>query len=181
MHSAGHRRLRRREGEEGYALVLALVVMTALTVLGVSAVASSNVDLKISRNMRQLEQARYASMAGNEHGRQLFISGDVPALTDVSYFGTDDIENPSTWYIPQTDANDLMLSTVQKGTYQVNVIWVTCGGPPAGFSLDKFHSSFFDLRSEGYLADMSGVRASPANVTTMSTLRRVMNGPCYMR
>ena len=173
--------LRRGRGEEGYALVLALVVMTALTILGVSAVTSSNVDLKITRNMRNLSQARYASMAGNEHGRQMFITGDVPATDEVSYFGVDDVENPSSYYIPQASANDLMVGPSRKGAYQVNVVWVTCGGPPAGFSLDKFHSSLFDLRSEGFLTDMSGSSISPAEVVTMSTLRRVMNGPCYMR
>lgn len=174
-------RVRRGAGEGGYALVLALVVMTALTILGVSSVASSNVDLKISRNLRHLEQARYASIAGNEHGRRMFIDGNVPATSDVSYFGTDDIANPSNWYITQADANDLVVGTDRKGSYRVNVIWVTCGGPPAGYSLDKFHSSFFDLRSEGSLTDLSDVSISAASVTTMSTLRRVMNGPCYMR
>lgn len=178
------RRRRSRQGEEGYALVLTLVVITALTIVGVSAVTTSNVDLKIARNLRHLEQARYASMAGSEHARRNFLFGDIPATTEVSYFGQDDITSPSTWYIQPDEANDLMIATDRRGTYQVNVVWVTCGGPPAGYSLDKFHSSFFDLRSEGYLtqaSDITHTPMSPARVTTMTTLRRVMNGPCYMR
>ena len=181
--SAQHfeKRARRRPGEEGYALVLALVVMTALTILGVSAVTQSNVDLKISRNLRHLEQARYASMAGNEHGRRMFVRGEVPAISDVYYFGQPEPVPTPPPYIPEASANTLMVGEGRKGVYKVDVIWVTCGGPPAGYSLDKFHSSFFDLQSRGTLEDLAGNSLSPAEVTTLSTLRRVMNGPCYMR
>lgn len=184
-----HRPLRRRnQGEEGFALVLALVLLTALTILGVSAITTSNLDLKITRNLRHLEQARYASMAGGEHARQLMLKGQIPDTTGVSYFGSDDIENPTDYYIDNdpgtTDIPDgemLHIGNDNNGAYQVNVVWISCGGPPAGYSIDKYHSSFFDLRSQGFLVDDAGNHISNANVTTISTMRRVMSGPCYMR
>ncbi len=180
---AGPRRMGRRRGAEGgYVLVLALVLMTALTVLGVTAVTTSNIDLRITQNLRQLEQARYASMAGGEHARRMFIMGQEPTIDQVAYFGDDDPSAYGTYFIDSSTANDLALSTVE-GEYQVKTVWLSCGGAPAGYSLDKFHASFFDLWSEGYLTTNAGVvsPAMSAQVTTVSTLRRVMEGPCFMR
>ena len=179
------RMIRRGRGEEGFALVLSLVMLTALTILGVSAVTTSSIDLKITRNLRLLEQARYASMAGGEHARREMLVGDMPGAAEVSYFGDDDMNDPAAWYIydssPDRPSNMLQVTSNHYGTYRVNMVWVSCGGPPAGFSLDQYHSSFFDLRSEGSLVYNDFTSAANAEVVTVSTMRQVLSGPCYMR
>jgi Tfp pilus assembly protein PilX len=59
---------------EGAALVLALLVMAAASVIGVMAVTTSSIEMKISGNERIAKETFYAAEAGIEHIRGLLKS-----------------------------------------------------------------------------------------------------------
>jgi hypothetical protein len=169
-----------RSRERGFALVIGLVAMAALTVLGVAAVTSSSIDLKIAHNMQRLNQAKYAAIAGVEHARRNMVLGIMPSQAQTAYF--DDPAATPAAYISSTDAIKMQTADgVQLGTYTVTAVAVKCGGPPAGYSVDLFYSQFFDLRSTGVINDASGAKLSPATAGAALTVRKVQDGRCYKR
>lgn len=56
---------------EGYALILVMVAMVTLTVLGVTAISSSQLDMKVTQNMRINKQLQYGAIAGQDYAKTL--------------------------------------------------------------------------------------------------------------
>lgn len=169
----------RQRGEEGYVLVIALVVMTALTVLGVASMSTTNIDLNITGNLRRTETARYASIAGTEHARLKLAEGGLPDPSEVMYFGESSGTVP--YYIDDDEAKILPTTGDDGSTYRVRAQFVKCGGPPSGYSLERFHSQYFDFISNGYLVDSADATIGATQVTSALTVRKVLEGVCYMR
>src|SRR3989304_5686517 len=57
--------------EKGMVLVVALLLITVLTLIGTTAIMTSSTDIKISTNYRQSSQAFYSAEAGSEHAMAL--------------------------------------------------------------------------------------------------------------
>lgn len=72
--------------ERGVVLVTALMVMALLTVMGISALNTSDTELKISGNQRVATQAFYLAEAGIQHAAGVFRTYDVATLesTDLT-------------------------------------------------------------------------------------------------
>lgn len=60
-----------RCNENGSALIFALLILVVLTVLGISSLTTSTVEVKISGNDKRHKQAFYAADGGTEVGREL--------------------------------------------------------------------------------------------------------------
>ena len=60
-----------RKGEEGFALILALLTLVLLTFLGLTLAASTSTELQIATNYRWSQQALYNAEAGLEVGKAL--------------------------------------------------------------------------------------------------------------
>ena len=178
-HTTGRTSKRQRQGEEGYVLVIALVVMTALTVLGVASMSTTNIDLNITGNLRRTEIARYASIAGTEHARMKLSEGGLPDPSQVMYFGESSGSVP--YYVDYGEAKILPTTGEDGSTYRVMAQFVKCGGAPSGYSLEHFHSQYFDFISNGYLVDSAEATIGATQVTSALTVRKVLEGVCYMR
>lgn len=125
----------------GYALILVMVAMVVLTILGLTGVTVSQLDVKIVQNLRQYRQVTYGALAGTDHARDLFRDGLEDELATyeaaaastgsclVNWIGTasESVAAP----IPLT-AN---LTTL--ASYQVDVCAATCGPASAGNELGR--------------------------------------------
>jgi len=74
-------------GEEGFMLVAALTLLTALTLIGTTAYLLSSTDIKVGANFRNSHQVLQVAMAGGERARELLrqenqSSGDVTTFSD---------------------------------------------------------------------------------------------------
>lgn len=63
--------LKPQGGQRGTALVIALLLLTALSLIGVYSVFTSSVETRIAGNERVLEVAFYAADGGVDYGRQM--------------------------------------------------------------------------------------------------------------
>jgi hypothetical protein len=55
--------------EKGSVLVIALIMLVLLTILGITATTTSNIEVQIANNERNYKQAFYVANAGIEHAR----------------------------------------------------------------------------------------------------------------
>ncbi len=63
------------QGQRGYALVLVMVALVTLTILGVTSISATQLDMKITQNMRHHKALQYGAMTGQDHGRLLLVDG----------------------------------------------------------------------------------------------------------
>lgn len=169
-----------RRREAGVALVMALIAMAALTVLAVGGISRSNTDVAVSYNMRRLDQARYAAIAGSEHARRNLVLGILPTSDQVTHFDT--LGATSNYYIDSTSAVAMTsANNVPLGTYTVKAVAVKCSGPPSGYSVDQFYAQYFDMHSTGIVYDTTGTEVLPATSTAVLTIRKVAEGRCFKR
>src|SRR5262249_45932103 len=73
-----------RQSERGIALVLALFLMTALSVLGASLMFLSQTETYAGMNYRMMSQARYAAEAGVNKGANFLLDGVQYAVPTVN-------------------------------------------------------------------------------------------------
>jgi len=78
---------KRTSGEEGFMLVAALTLLTALTLIGTTAYLLSSTDIKVGANFRNSQQVLQVAMAGSERARELLrqensSGGDVTTFSD---------------------------------------------------------------------------------------------------
>ena len=132
----------RSRSQRGYALILAMVALVALTLFGVTAITVAQLDLKITNNLRHHRQVAYGALTGLDHGRDLFTdnlvdpSADIEAAADlpgdciagwISATGANSVATPLL-----LDANGYPLAT-----YSVDFCVASCGLPPTGTSLGE--------------------------------------------
>lgn len=165
--------------ERGITLVLVMVALTALTLLGVASLATSTTDTMITHNLRRMDQAHYAAIAGVEHARRNMILGVMPTSSQTSYF--DELTATTSYYIDSSSALAMSTNGTPLGTYTVKAISIKCSGAPPGYSVDQFYSQYFDLKSTGIINDNSNTSALPATATSVLTVRKVADGRCYRR
>ena len=171
----------RAEQEGGFVLLVALIAMVALTALGVATVTSASLDVKAAHNLRRMEMAKYAALAGMEHGRRNLMLGILPSQGQVINFD-DPSGTTASDFISQSDAVLMKAGDGSYlGTYTVKAVSVKCSGPPAGYSVDKFYAQYFDLHSRGVLKDALGNSIAPASSEVALTVRKVDEGRCYKR
>ena len=60
MHSLRLSPQRLSSGQRGYALILVMVALVTLTILGVTGITASQLDMKITQNMRHHKQLQPA-------------------------------------------------------------------------------------------------------------------------
>lgn len=66
--------MKKTNGQEGFALILALLALMLLTSLGLSLSTTTSTELQIATNHRWSEQARYNAEAGIEFGLQILTT-----------------------------------------------------------------------------------------------------------
>lgn len=144
-------------GQRGYALVLVMVALVTLTILGVTSITASQLDMKITQNMRHHKQLQYGGMTGLDHARDMtedlvFDGFDAfnTAMFAASHCTTGWISTQSTAAgvpVPLT-ANGFMMAD-----YTADLCSGTCGQPPPGFDAERYFAYTLDIVSTGAMPD----------------------------
>lgn len=133
--------LRRRSRAHGYALILVMVAMVVLTILGLTGVTVSQLDVKIVQNLRQYRQVTYGALAGTDHARDLFRDGIADELSTYEAASATTGNCLNDWISTGPDATaapiDLMANTTTLASYVVDVCAATCGPATAGNELGR--------------------------------------------
>ena len=139
--------------QAGVVLVLALVMLTVLTLIGVASMNSSTLELKVSSNMQQRNiafqgaEARLAFAASND------AANPVDFLVRIL-----DLNNPSSWPVQTCNSDDAIPcpnGTDWKATATIS--YLDCG-KDAGNSLESgksFAYRVFEIVSTGQTSNGS--------------------------
>ena len=132
----------RSPGQRGYALVLVMVALVTLTILGVTSITASQLDMKITQNMRHHKALQYGALTGQDHARDVAESdsnGMIPLWSSTMIGEADHCTNDwisteaSALHVPvPIDANGFLLSS-----YAVDFCAGTCGLAPTGTGLSE--------------------------------------------
>jgi Tfp pilus assembly protein PilX len=113
------------KSEQGFLLVAALTLLSALTLLGTTAYLLSSTDIKIGGNFRNNQMALQVAMAGAERARQLFrienmSSSDAGSFSDElnssARKGANGVLNG---YSTTTDDQAIVSGTLNGSSYSV--------------------------------------------------------------
>ncbi len=77
--------LKTLKSEQGFVLIAALTLLTALTLIGTSAYFVSSTDIKISGNFRNSQLTLQAAMAGAERGREALRVANLATANIISF------------------------------------------------------------------------------------------------
>ena len=149
-----HRRLQpSSQGQRGYALVLVMVALVTLTILGVTGITASQLDMKITQNMRHHKQLQYGALTGLDHARDL--TEDL-AFDGFDAFNTAMFEASHCtvgWISGLSGAVDAPVPVSANGwqiaDYTTDLCSGTCGQAPPGFDAEKYFSYSIDIVSTG--------------------------------
>jgi hypothetical protein len=149
---------RTTHGQAGYALILAMVALVALTLLGVTAITVAQLDLKITNNLRHHRQVAYGALTGLDHGRDLFSDNLVDASADIETAADQPADCIAGWISnggALAVAAPLLLDSngYPLATYSVDFCVASCGLPPQGTSLGE--------GVIGYTVDLVSTGTSP--------------------
>ena len=166
----------------GYALIVAMLALVALTLLGLAALSISDIDLTITHNIRRYHQVYNAANAGLDQARQVtrgmpMNPQTIDALNQLAVYGDgmrliDDTTDPV--------ATSLETGGYSVGEYSVDLYYGECGGAPRGFEMAEGinHGGggmeqkdvFLDVQANAL--DVAGSRTrSAASATTGGFLR----------
>lgn len=108
-----HARFLNRDHEQGSITVIALIMLALLTIIGVSASKTAEIDIQIAGNHKYYEIAFYHADSGVYSMPKVISrcvdSGAQPVLTNVTYLdsGTDGFYDEIMGYVPHDTARDL--------------------------------------------------------------------------
>ncbi|MGI9343446.1 MAG: pilus assembly PilX family protein [Gammaproteobacteria bacterium] len=130
-----------RDSQSGAALIVGLVLMMVLTILAVSTMRTSTLELSMAGNTQYYEKARQLAEAG---------LADAINQIDNKVYDPDAI-NPGNWDAGVFAGN--LADGIPGDAYSVDIRFLHNGPPPAGNS-QALNANYFELQSTG----MTGAR-----------------------
>ncbi len=124
--------------ERGVVLVIAVLIMITATFLGIAAVMTSDIEVRMSGNQRSMEAALYVADGGIDNGLNWLVSSgatkpdesNLPTMKE-----TKDSPDPG---------NDKIYSRYYIGDLHHS------RNPPAGWDVTKFRRYYYQVYSTGY-------------------------------
>lgn len=184
--------LSQRPARQGYAMLIALVLIAVLTIIGATSLSVAGVDQRIAMHNQRHMVVVNAADAGTNHAR--FQLESVQPLSE----GWDAADPPFVFSLDSgsgvDDAETYFAGTnfpMNQGTYEVSAVYAKCSGPPPGYSTEQGHqayrSDYWDMHSRSWFraqtgsADDGEVQVNPIEATVVATVRKVVAGPCKIR
>lgn len=132
----------RSPGQAGYALILVMVALVTLTILGVTSITATQLDMKITQNMRHHKALQYGALSGQDHARDVAEAdpnGMIPLWSSTMIGETDHCTN--NWISTDTSASYVPVPITANGfplsSYTVDFCAGTCGLAPTGTGLSE--------------------------------------------
>ena len=121
--------------ERGVALVVAVLVMVTATFLGIAAVMTSDIEVRISGNQRVSEGAFYAADGGIDNGLAWLINnvGTAP---------------PADSELPTMNETNREFGSGFYGQYRITDLKATAL-PPPGWELTMFEKRYYRVNAVG--------------------------------
>ena len=117
--------------QTGMVLIMALLMLMVLTIIGVSSMSSSTLEMKVASNMQQRNIAFQAAQARLAFAASLGVSQGTSTIDYL--INIPDLTDPSTW--PVQPCNDPDCPNGDDWTATANVSYSGCG---KGFSYRTF-------------------------------------------
>lgn len=169
-------------GRQGYAMLVALILIAIITIIGATSLSIAGVDQRVAAYTRRHVAVNDAADAGTQHARYnlMFDTPDNEGWdTGAPITWVEEAES-ETWF--EGEAMEVPL-----GTYDVTASFAKCGSPPRGYSTeegaDSFRSDYWEMNSHSWFEDNSGSdgQLNSSEARAMATLRKVMRGSCQER
>lgn len=133
--------------QTGMVLIMALLMLMVLTIIGVSSMSSSTLEMKVASNMQQRNIAFQAAQARLAFAASLGVSQGTSTIDYL--INIPDLTDPSTW--PVQPCNDPDCPNGDDWTATANVSYSGCG-KGAGNSLEAgkgFSYRTFEIKATG--------------------------------
>lgn len=179
----GLRRDGLRGGREGYAMLVALVLIALLTIIGATSLSVAGVDQRVATHNRRHMMVLNTADAGTEHARFL-LQSENPANEGW------DTADTGSMFVPKSQAEAAFeginfAGQMSQGVYEVDAVYQKCSNPPPGYSTELgrvgYRSDFWDMRSRATFDDAAFSQTNPTQAVVVSTIRKVVRGSCKIR
>lgn len=124
--------------QSGSVLIITLLVLLAVTIIGVASIDKSIVELKIARNEKELREIFYLSEGACMEGIQRLLDTDLIDLEDqiqswhhskkVVASGEVDFRAPDSWDVDGVGEDNGLTSSIAADTYVAAVEWKVASG-----------------------------------------------------
>lgn len=171
-----------RLDRQGFAMLLAMLLIAILTVIGATTLSVAGVDQRIALHNRKHMMVMNTSDAGTEHARYQLEHENPP---------TEGIDpDADTWpdFVESTDGEAKyggLEYAHNLGVYWVQATYQRCGNPPPGYSTEigntKFRSDYWEMNSQARMQDASYANINETYSATALLLRKVVKGTCKVR
>lgn len=172
---------RRSQGREGYAMLVALILIAIITIVGATSLSIAGVDQRVANYTRRHAAITDAADAGGEHARMQLMF-EVPA--DEGW------DTAAQLFVEEADAQTWFEGDVVSlplGNYEVTAAFAKCGQPPPGYSTEEgtaaFRADYWEMESHSWFESMesAGSQSNPSEARVTSMIRKVMRGTCTER
>ncbi|UCF83665.1 MAG: hypothetical protein JSV50_21290 [Desulfobacteraceae bacterium] len=133
--------VRRGKNENGSVLVVALLILVLLTIIGISAMSTTNVELKISGNEKSYKMALYAAEAARGYVEK------TPEL-----YGPDNITPGAGLNFPDEDNPSVLVELGSTQSFGGSVEYLRFSAPPrgTGTQVGTFKAHNYKMTCKGY-------------------------------
>jgi hypothetical protein len=136
--------------ERGVVLVIAVLAMITVTILGIAAMMTSDIEVRMSGNQRCMDAALYAADGGIDRGLSWLVGSGVTRPDDSRLPTMEETRDPP---------NDEISSQFYIGDLHHS------RNPPRGWDVTKFRRYFYQIYSQG-----SGPDESSAEVEVIASI-----------
>ena len=169
---------------KGYVMLVALILMTVLTVVGSTSLTISGVDQQIAIHNGKHMMMLNTADAGVNHARdELGRRDPVREWHDLS-----DADDTAEYFVGQAAAEyDFggISYAHNLGVYEVSAVFERCGSPPPGYSTElgnqHFRSDYWRMESVATMTDGTYALVNESTATVVSIIRKAVEGPCKLK
>ena len=131
----------RLKNKDGSVMVVAILILALLTIIGISAMSTTNVELKISGNEKFYKLALYAAEAGRGYVEK------TPEL-----YGPDNITLGAGLNFPNKDDSSSVVQLSSKQSFNGYVEYIDYSAPPrgSGTEVGTFKAHNYKMTCKGY-------------------------------
>jgi len=171
----------RGDRRDGYAMLIALILLAVIAIIGATSLSVAGVDQRVATHNRRHMIILNTADAGTQHARyQLQTEDPVDEGWDTADTGSN--------FVARTDGESQFAGIgfpMSQGVYAVDAVYQKCSNPPPGYSTEagrtQYRSDFWDMRSRSEYVDASYSETNPTQATVVATLRHVVRGSCKIR
>ncbi len=133
--------VRRSKNEEGSVMVVTILILALLTIIGIAAMSTTNVELKISGNEKSYKMALYAAEAAR---------GYVAKTPEL--YGPDNMMLGQGLNFPDENNSSIVVQLSSKQSFGGTVEYLGFSAPPrgSGTQVGAFKAHKYKMTCEGY-------------------------------